>query len=169
VGVSGRGGGGLAGGVCRVLRAFVGRVFRCPVRVQGGHALQLRTIRAFNEGPRRIDRCSWTFVIRVTLLEERQDFLSSLDGIASDYTDFVQAQLKVTRSDRHVVIVAAPRTNRVRSGRLTRRHAARDNSSLMKAIAELAFQRFLALIFSVPDVQRLHRRQVRQLPDRPHP
>jgi hypothetical protein len=42
----------------------------------------------------------------MTLLEERQDFLGGLNGIASDDAELLHAQLEVARFDRHAIIMA---------------------------------------------------------------
>jgi hypothetical protein len=75
------------------------------MRSECAGSLQLRALSTLNENPRRLDGCAWPSVARVTCLEDRQDLLSALCGIAGYYPEVLRTQFDLADLGRHVLIV----------------------------------------------------------------
>jgi len=83
------------------------RLSRGPVRVHGGDPLQPRAPGTVDERPGCIDGRARSPVLRVHLLEDRQDDIGAADRVASDVAQVIQAEVEVVRRiDRHGLIIA---------------------------------------------------------------
>jgi hypothetical protein len=95
----------MACGACRVPSGLRRRFPRSRMRSECAGSLQLRALSTLNENPRRFDGCAWPLVARVTCLEDRQDLLSALCGIAGYYSEVLRTQFDLAGLGRHVLIV----------------------------------------------------------------
>ena len=95
----------MARGACRVPSGLRRRLPRSRMRSECAGSLQLRALSTRNENPRRFDGCAWPSVARVTCLEDRQDLLSALCGIAGYYSEVLRTQFDLAGLGRHVLIV----------------------------------------------------------------
>jgi hypothetical protein len=99
-----------------VLRGFTGYILRCSVRVERGGALQFRSCRAVDERPGSLDGGARPGVGAVCLLEDGQDLLSALPGVAGYDPQVVNGQVDVAYRARHAVHSRHPGASARRMG-----------------------------------------------------
>jgi hypothetical protein len=95
------GGSSVTSGSGGQLRGFTGRSLCCTVGLQRCSPLEVRPRGPFRESPGCADGGAGSCVPRVSLLEELQDFLSTLDGVPGDYPQLIHGQVEITGYHEH--------------------------------------------------------------------